>query len=223
MKNSTRSINFTLALMGALTSFYFIISRFTIESYFSQAEIALVAMALFCILVEFPTIQAVLRYFEIRPYYHPDRLFLKVALGEMYIQQMALGYVIIILTHFLMYLKTGAAIPKEAYMWALIWFIVFEATIVITHMTTYAYIMGDGIVIKGLDLRIDIPLSDPLISHSGVYTYDHFDTFSVRGNKFTLHMPGKIGQIKMIIPEDKIPHISSFLSAKGLKLENPKG
>lgn len=218
MKNSTRSVNFTIAFFGALSGFYFIIARFPIENYFSNPEIALIAAAMSAIGILFPLIQALLRYFQIKKFYVPERLFFKANLGERFVQQRALYYVIVLLSHFFIYLKPGLPIPTEAYIWAAIWLLVFELTMAVTYTTTKVFVMGDGIIIKGFDLRMDIPLSDPLISHSGVYSYDDFDSYEMKGNRFTLHMPGKIGRIQLMIPEDKVPHISSFLNAKGLEL-----
>ncbi len=223
MKNSTRSINFTIAFFGALAGFYFIIARFPIENYFENPEIALVAVTMFSIGVIFPVIQAVMRHVEIKPHYIAERLYFKAESGEKYIQQRALYYVIVLLSHFFLYLKPGLPIPTEAYIWAVIWIVVLEISLFITHRTTRVYLMSDGIIIKGFDLRMDIPLSDPLISHSGVYSYDNFDTFEVKGRRITLQMPGKIGRIQMILPTEKVVPLSGFLSAKGLEFlkKNP--
>lgn len=217
MKNTTRSINFTVALFTGLSVFYFIITRFQIEDYFENAEIALITAIMVSITLVFPMVQAIMRYFEIKPYYVPERLFFKAPLGEHFIQQRALYYVILGLAYFFIYLKSGQRIPNEAFIWSFIWVVIFELTLLFTRMLTKVYIMGDGIIVMGFDMRMDIPLSDPLISHSGVYTYDDFTHFELKGSRLVLYMPHKSGSVRFSIPKDKVPHLTSFLVSKGIE------
>lgn len=77
--------------------------------------------------------------------------------------------------------------------------------------------MSDVIIIKGVDLRLEFPMNDPIRTNSGIYSFQDFTGFYIEGTKIQMFLKDKQGHIKAVLPEDKVQHIIAFLVSKEIK------
>jgi hypothetical protein len=105
------------------------------------------------------------------------------------------------------------------YLTILTFIIITEVFLYLTTKLTKISFYNNAIIVAGTDFRIDLPLNDNIQNTSGIYAYSDFDSGSVKGQILTLEMRYKRGTLSFILPEDKIPHIVSFIQSKGIELD----
>ncbi len=131
-------------------------------------------------------------------------------------QLRALLYVIIIITQYQFY---NTLSDIKMYLTILTFIIITEVYLYLTNKFTKIAFYNRSIIVCGTDFRIDLPLNDYIQSTSGVYSYSDFDMGTIKGQALTLEMRYKRGTLSFILPEDKAPHIISFIQSKGIELE----
>lgn len=101
----------------------------------------------------------------------------------------------------------------------IIWLIIIEIILFISFKFTKVHFMTDGILVKGFDLRLDLPMNDEIRTHSGFYAYFDIESFVINKNILKLNLYSNRGSIEAIIPNDKIAPVKAYLKSKKISNE----
>ncbi len=76
---------------------------------------------------------------------------------------------------------------------------------------THVYFLKEGIIIKGLDLRLDLPLTTAFFNSSGYYPYTKLQHYLFRDTALELKLPAESGKLVMSISEEEKQELQQFL------------
>lgn len=220
MSNSVRSIIFVIAFMLTMTFFIFIFPNLY---WFFLNDLSFFNGIALLLLVMFPLIQCISRYIYTKKYYVADKKFFVTPIKPQLLYQRALFYTFLVLViAYPIYKYAGIEGFKsmEVLLSFCVWIAVIEGLMLATSKLTKAYFMIDTIIIRGLDMRMDLPLSDALRTHSGIYAYGDFAYYTLKDNVMSLYLQDDAGIVKVILPENKLAHITAFLGSRGIRREN---
>ncbi len=96
------------------------------------------------------------------------------------------------------------------------WMAVTILTIWASRQFTRVEFLTDTILVRGLNFFKAAGLSQKTTTGLGVYTYEEFDGFRLKEEKLILMLLDGKGQISVVLPKDKAPQVTSYLTAKGV-------
>jgi hypothetical protein len=97
------------------------------------------------------------------------------------------------------------------------WIIISEIVIQISSRTLKAHFTNNFIIISGLDMRIDIPLSDGIKTHSGRYSYSDIRNFKVKNSVMMFNLENQTGKLFINLPEKLSDPVIHYLGSKNIK------
>ncbi|MCT4632548.1 MAG: hypothetical protein N4A76_07395 [Firmicutes bacterium] len=212
MSNSKRSLIFTIGLL--LTIFPII---YSLRFFSTSSDTFIINMLLAFQLIWFPILQMAQRYFFSRKYLYEDTIYFKLNLAGANIKGRVISYLLIGLQLIYFYIKynkfSEVNIPLHI-LNIIIWLVIVEVTLIITNKKTYGSFSNHSIIISGLDLKIDLPLNDPLNNDSGIFSYNDFSEFAFKGNKLILYLYDRRGIYTFNVDKNFEVPIREFLKAK---------
>lgn len=210
-----RSLISIIAFMACITIFSFVMPQF---DFIFATDLNLLNSTLALIIVIFPGVEALVRHFMTSKAYDPGKFFFSVTMNENYTRQ-GVYYAILIAVILIMPFARGSVYVTltQVIISTIFWLFVSAGLLLITQKKTKVHFMNDAIIIKGIDLRLEFPLNDPIRSNSGIYTFRDFAGFYVEGADIQLFLKDKQGHIKASLPQDKVQHIIAFLLSKEIK------
>lgn len=222
MNNTKRSIGFVLAFMTVISIITFILPNINLESLESNIEVVFPNILFFLFIIVFSSVQFIYRMILTSKHYVRDKIFffLDIKPSKIY------NRLILYLAVFTLFLWPAIAskdlsfISIKSIFNLIIWISIVEILLYISYKHTKIYFMTDGILIRGLDFRIDVPLNDKLTNHSGFYPYYNIQKYSIEKNQLILYLFNTMGTIEGYIPTDKTKPISAFLESKKIKFVN---
>jgi len=182
------------------------------------SDFNLINSSLALIIIAFPAFEALVRYFLTKKEYDPGKYFFDIPMNEKYIRQ-GIYYTLLILVILVVPFVRGQVYLSisQVIMSAIVWLLVSVGMLFVTQKYTRVHFMKDTIIIKGIDLRIEFPMNDPLRTNSGIYGYHAFSGFYIEGTELQMFLKDKEGHIKATLPQDKVQHIIAFLISKEIK------
>ncbi|SKC51219.1 hypothetical protein [Maledivibacter halophilus] len=219
MNNSKRSIGFVIAFMTVISIITFILPNINLESLGNSIEVIFPNILFFLFIIVFSSIQFIFRLILTSKYYIRDKIFFFLDIVPSKIYNRLIFYLGI----FILFLwpaiasKNLSFISIKAIINLIIWIFITEILLYITYKYTKIHFMTDGILIRGLDFRIDVPLNDKLSNHSGFYPYYNIQKYTVEKNKLILYLYNSTGSIEGYITSDKLKAVAAFLESKKIK------
>ncbi len=210
-----RSFISIIAFMACITIFSFVMP---LSDFVFASDLNLLNSTLALIVVIFPAVEALVRYYLTSKSYDPGKFFFSIEMNEKYIRQ-GLYYALLIIVILVIPFARGSVfltIP-QVIISSLFWLAVSAGMLFITQKKTKVHFMSDVIIIKGVDLRLEFPMNDPIRTNSGIYSFRDFTGFYIEGTKIQMFLKDKQGHIKAVLPEDKVQHIIAFLVSKEIK------
>ncbi len=215
MSNGKRSIAFVLAFMTAITLLVFILPSlsFIDDSIFS---IVFPNILFFLFVIGFAFIQHLFRFVVTSKYFVMDKLLFDVKLNPNKNYNRMISYFFAILLFIWPFIRGESwnNISIHSIISFIFWILIIELFLEISYRYTKMYFMTDGVLIKGLDLRLDIPMNDEIRSHSGFYPYIDISSFSLEGTLLKLYLYQDRGLLEAIVPEDKTKAVEVYLQSK---------
>jgi len=219
VNNTKRSINFTIAFMTVISLFTFIVPNIKLEFWEKNIEIVFSNILFFLFIVVFSFIQFIIRMLSTSKYYVKDKLFFSLSMKSSKLYNKVIAYLGAI-TLFLwpvIISKDLSLIRLSNIANFIIWIFVIEVLLFISYKYTKIYFMSDGILIRGLDFRIDIPVGNELFNHSGFYPYYDIQSYSIKNNCLKLALYNNLGKIEGYISSYRIKPVSAFLESKEIR------
>ena len=212
MSNTIRTVGFVISLMGSITIMMIItpfISDATLISYGY--------FYFFLYLIFFVLIQSSFRLFTSRAMTKKEALFvckpfLNILMNRLY-------YYSFLFLLFILPVIRGLSLSDISIEWMiqlLLGIIIIEVFIHLTNKTLLVFILKEGILVKGIDLRIDIPIGAPIQTHSGFYPYEYFSSFHFDGAKFNLTLYHQRGTLSFHTSTDLEKPLAGLLQSKGI-------
>lgn len=207
-----RSLISIIAFMACITIFSFIMPM---SDFVFASDYNLINSTLALIIIVFPAVEALVRYILTSKAYDPGKFFFAVNMNESYIRQ-GFYYAFLIIVILVVPFVRGSAFLNLAQvaMSAVLWLAVSAILLFITQKQTKVNFMNDAIIIKGIDLRLEFPMNDPIRTNSGIYSFKDFSGFYIEGSKLQLFLKDKQGHINATLPEDKVQHVIAFMLSK---------
>lgn len=179
------------------------------------SDLNLLNSTLALIIIVFPAVEALVRHILTSKAYDPGKFFFAIDLNESYIRQGFYFIFLIVVIMIVPFVRGSAFLTlPQVIMSALVWTAVSGGLLFITQKQTKVNFMKDAIIVKGIDLRIEFPMNDPIRTNSGIYSFRDFSGFYIEGTKLQMFLKDKQGHIKATLPEDKVQHIIAFLLSK---------
>lgn len=217
MKNSFRAISFIIPFLSIILMITFILP------YIPGVENGIVFFSIlaFLAIVLFPFLQALIRYLYYIKFYDKNNYFFSIELGEKKLFQRILYYIFIFLI--LIFPIVGKNfnfknLSKENIITTIIFILISEIILYFTHKKTKLKFMSNGLLIIGLDLRLDIPMGNSLSSNSGFYSYNEFKYYSINKGTLTLYI-NENDKIKGKLPKEIEPQTIAFLNNKEIRIK----
>lgn len=215
MNNTKRYIIFVICFITIIMIISFVMPRYTglfgDTFYFINGILTL-------ILILFPLMQMTIRLAYTHRYFKHDHEFfaLPIKASMAYYRLMHILFIGLLLGYPII---KGLLNPSELMIYATaigIWLVVTEIIVSISQKTTKAHFCHQHLIIKGIDLRMDLPVGDAIKSHSGVYFYEDFRIYTCHNDLLTLYLTDGIGKIQIAVSDDMQQQALSYLSSKKL-------
>lgn len=204
-----------VAFMGCITVFSFVMPYF---DFFYSSDLNLINGTLALIIILFPALEALMRTILVTKSYDPGKFFFAVPMREKYYRQGFYYGILILVLLVVPYVRGSASMNLfDLVTSAVCWMLVSVLMLYITQKKTFVNFMNDGIIIKGIDLRLEFPMNDPIRSNSGIYTFRDFRGFYIEGNLLQLFLKDNNGKVTAALPKDEVQHIIAFLLSKEVK------
>ncbi|WP_432402290.1 hypothetical protein [Wukongibacter sp. M2B1] len=219
MSNAKRSINFAIAFMTVISIFTFIVPMIDFQSLGESTEIIFPNLLFFLFIVLFSFLQFLFRLLLTSKHYVKDKLFFTLNMRSSKLKNRTVLYLgtIMLFLWPVIVSKNISLIKLGNLLNLVIWILVIEALVYLSNKHTKIHFMSYGILIRGLDFRIDIPLGDSLLNHSGFYSYHDVQSYSIENNYLELVLFNNLGTIQGYISSDRIPPVSAFFESKGIR------
>ncbi|WP_026476682.1 DUF5673 domain-containing protein [Alkaliphilus transvaalensis] len=221
MYNTKRMIIFTVAaiLLFLLYPFFqditylFVVATF--DRVFPPSISVEVYQAFLFILsfLAFAVIQAFTRHFLFYKYRKESNAVMSYPIKSFYIGDRLVYYIV----PFFIYLLP---IFRQSYLTEIVvlrigLFIItilfFEGLLRYSKSKTTADFLKDGILVRGIDLRLDFPLTGRIINMSGFYPYEKIDSYLIRESSVELKLSSEFGKIELTFPPEDKSEIKDFI------------
>ena len=222
MNNSKRSIIFFISFMVVMCIFSFIVPRLPINYENELGDIIFINLLYFLFLLLLPLLQMGLRFLYTSKDYIKENVFFSIPLTKKNIYNRLVYYIIAIFI-FLIPVITSRDINTLGISELIsfgYWMLIIEVILRVSNKNTKIYFMKNGILLRGYDMSIDIPLGNDLMNHSGFYYYTQFNLYDLNDNNFKLFMTGDLGHIIGELDDEKIEPVKAFLSTKHISQIN---
>ncbi|MBM7614233.1 hypothetical protein [Alkaliphilus hydrothermalis] len=88
---------------------------------------------------------------------------------------------------------------------------VFYFVLEFSKKHTKVFFVKEGLVVKGIDLRLNLPLPSPFINTTGFYPYTRFEHYSMTDSKVEFQLPAESGRITFEFEPDEKENLKQFL------------
>ncbi|OGO77319.1 MAG: hypothetical protein A2Y23_02790 [Clostridiales bacterium GWB2_37_7] len=221
MSNSMKTVVFIISLIAYFI--YLSISSAFINITEATGSIAYVTLAIFIssavgILVMLYA-QASVKYWYSSRQLKNSTVHVKLPIGKFRLTDRLLVYFIPALAIIIPVAQTRSF---SAITWPLVLFlaliiIIVEVLFYVNSKTMMAYITNKGIIIRGIDLRLEIPIPSNYHNPSGYFPFNRIITFLDLNDKLLVEHSHDLGSIILKSDSDTLKQIKAVLIANGIK------
>lgn len=221
MKNSMKTIVFIISLLA-----YFIYS--TISSIFvrsallsgnlSYASIVLYLSSAIGIFVILYT-QAGVKHYYTSKYLMPAKVYLKLPMPKFRLADRLLVYLLPSLSILIPFALTRklSSITPQSIIFVVSIIIIMEFLFHINSKTMKAYITDKGIIIKGIDLRLELPFPSNYRNPSGYYPFERIINFLDLNDRILIEQSYDLGTITLKADSEALKQIKGVLLANNVR------
>jgi hypothetical protein len=221
MRNSMKTIVFIISLIAYFI--YLSISSAFINAAINTGNLAFAAMVIYIssaigILVVIYT-QAAIKYWYASKSLKNATIHEKLPLGKFRLIDRILVYFLpalgIIMSVIQARSLTVVTLQSLVFLVSLI--IIIEILFYVNSKTMKAFITSKGLIIRGIDLRLEIPLPSNYRNPSGYYPFNRIITFLDLNDKLLVEQSYDLGNIVLKGDSDTLKKIKAVLIANGIK------
>lgn len=218
MNNSKRSVMFTVAFITVMFIFSFVMPNY--DAFFSDT-FRFINGVLFLILILYPGLQMLMRYFYTKKSLAKDHSFFSLKIKENMTYYRLINILFIALLLGYPIVKGLLEVEQRStYLIAVaIWICITEGLIQITSRSLKAHFGHQNLILTGYDFRLDLPVGDGIKSHSGVYEYRNFTVFTYHDGILTLYLYDSAGKLHIQLHEDMSKQVLSYLGTKKITMK----
>ena len=221
MRNSMKTVVFIISLIAYFI--YLSISSAFINAAVNTGNLAFAAMVIYLssaigILVVIYT-QAATKYWYASKALINATVHVKLPLGKFRLVDRILVYFLPALGIIMPALQTRSlsVITLQSVIFLILLIIIIEILFYINSKTMKAFITSKGIIIRGIDLRLEIPLPSNYRNPSGYYPFNRIITFLDLNDKLLVEQSYDLGNIVLKSDADTLKKVKAALIANGIK------
>ena len=167
-------------------------------------------------LIFMPLVNAALQNLAAQKAYDPQKYFFTLAFNESVFYEWVVCLSAIVLLFFIPNTDLRVLGWPMTITVVLAWLAVIGLTTLLTKKLTRVDFMTDSILVRGINFFKSAGLSQKTTTGLGVYTYDEFEGYSLKGEKLMLKLTDGRGQVTVVLPADKSVQVTEYLKAKGV-------
>jgi hypothetical protein len=208
--------------MTVISLLSFVVPSLNLDALGQNIEIVFPNILFLLFVVVFSLIQFLYRAILTSKHYIKDKVFFSINMKKSKLYSRVISYIAIILLFMWPVIASknlSSNITIGSMINLLVWIVIIEIIPFISYKYTKIYFMTDGILIRGMDFRIDIPLNPEIFNHSGFYPYYDIQQYSIHNNYLRLSLYNNSGVIEGYIPNERIKPIAAFLESKKIKFK----
>ncbi|MDF2530632.1 MAG: hypothetical protein K0Q65_213 [Clostridia bacterium] len=221
MSNSMKTVVFIISLIAYFI--YLSISSAFINVAINTGNQAYAALVIFIssgigILVMLYAQAAVKYWYTGRPLKNAA-IHVKLSLGKFRLMDRLLVYFLPALSIIIpvMQARSLAVITWPSILFLVIIIIIVEILFYVNSKTMKAYITSKGIIVRGIDLRLEIPIPSNYHNPSGYYPFNRIITFLDLNDKLLVEQSYDLGNIILKADADTLKQVKAVLIANGIK------
>lgn len=221
MSNSMKTIVFIISLIAYFI--YLSISSAFINVAVNSGNLAYAAIVIYTtsaigILAVLYTQAAVKYWYTGRPL-KDAKVHLKLSIGKFRLTDRIMVYFLPGLAIIIPIIQTRSlsSVTWQATLFLVVVIIIVEILFFINSKTMKAYITSKGIIIRGIDLRLEIPIPSNYHNGSGYYPFNRIITFLDLNDKLLVEHSFDLGNIALKGDSDTLKQIKAVLIANGIK------
>lgn len=220
MNNSKRSIIFFVSFMVVICLMSFVVPSLSFDIDSEAGEIIFTNILYLLFVFILPLTQMLVRLVYTSKQNIKENIFFAIPCAKTSLYNRLVYYILAIFIFLIPFISTRdiSYLGKPEIISLLAWLIVIEVLLRITAKYTKLHFTKEGILIRGLDFSIDIPLGNDLMNHSGFYSYRQFYMYDIKDGIIRLYMTGDIGSVAGSISPEIIEPVSAYLGAKHITL-----
>jgi len=163
--------------------------------------------------------QAAVKYWYAGRRLKGANVFIKMPIGKFRLADRLVVYLLPALAVFLPILQTMSLVSLnwQSILFFFILVAVIELLFYVNSKTMKAYITNKGIIIRGIDLRLEIPIPFSYNNPSGHFTFDRIITFWDLNDKIMIEHAYDLGNITLAADSDTLKQLKGVLIANGIK------
>jgi hypothetical protein len=221
MRNSMKTIVFIISLIAYFI--YLSISSAFINAAINTGNLAFAAMVIYIssaigILVVIYT-QAAIKYWYASKSLKNATIHEKLPLGKFRLIDRILVYFLPALGIIMPVIQARSltVITLQSLVFLISLIIIIEILFYVNSKTMKAFITSKGLIIRGIDLRLEIPLPSNYRNPSGYYPFNRIITFLDLNDKLLVEQSYDLGNIVLKGDSDTLKKIKAVLIANGIK------
>ena len=221
MSNSMKTITFIISLIAYFI--YLSISSVFVNAAVNSGNLAYADMTLYIssaigILV-FLYAQAGFKYWYSGRPLKNSTIHAKLPLGKFRLTDRLLIYFLPALAIILPVIqaKSLSVITWQSVLFLIIVITIIEILFYVNSKTMKAYITNKGIIIRGIDLRLEIPIPSNYHNPSGYYPFNRIITFLDLNDKLLVEQSYDLGSIALKADTETLKKVKAVLLANGIK------
>ncbi len=221
MASSRKTIIFIISLLA-----YFIystissgfISNILLSGNLSYASIILYLSSAIGIFIMLYT-QAGVKYYYANKFLKPTKVYVKLPLTKFRLADRLLVYLLPSLSILIPFVQTRkfSVITTQSIIFVISFIIVTEILFYIHTKSMKAYITDKGIIIMGIDLRLELPLPSNYQNPSGYYPFIRIINFMDLNNKLVIEQSHDLGKITLEADIETLKQIKGVLLKNEVK------
>jgi hypothetical protein len=221
MSNSMKTVVFIISLLAYFI--YLSISSAIVNAAINTGNQGYTALVIFItsavgILVVLYT-QAAVKYWYTSRQLKNATVHVKLALGKFRLTDRILVYFIPALSLIIPIMQTRSlsSITWPSILFLVLVIIIVEFLFFVNSKTMKAYITNKGIIVRGIDLRLEIPIPSNYHNPSGYFPFKRIITFLDLNDKLLVEHSHDMGSIILKADVDTLKQVKAVLIANGIK------
>lgn len=221
MSNTMKAIVFIISLIAYFI--YLVISSTFVTAALDSSNLTYAVMTLYSyyaigILIVLYT-QAAVKFWFVGRNLKDAHVYLKLPTEKFRLNDRLVVYFLPALAVFLPLVQTRSltAINWQSILFFILLVIAIEILFLINRKTMKTYITNKGIFIRGIDLRLELPIPFTYQNPSGHFTFDRIITFLDLNDRLMIEHCYDMGYITVIADSETLKQVKGVLIANGIK------
>jgi hypothetical protein len=209
MRRLSRSFLATLSLVVA---FFFLLLMFMlVPEPFDRDRLVAWHFALFCFLVFQPLVYQVMNEALCRQAEDLYKFRFSLKTAESPIFDRVLTIFVMVLTSLVPIFRLSSSPVPVVVGGVAAWIVVTEVFLRLSSRIARADFQHDVVLVRGFNFRKYYGLNSKSVSVNGIYLYEEFESFSLKGELLTLNLSGTGGNLRLKLPANIAEPVAAYL------------